>query len=437
MSEYVNIEFIKKNNLAKVTSRGILFWLLLFIITPIKVKHTVNFLPFLLIILNFIFFYIGYQALPAVHSSQEASFKVNTKAVYKTLYIFIFIALSGVFFKVFDKFYIRGASFAYSMSENRVLLEQSGPSIVSILSAITNPFGLIPLFIYYTLKLKSRSMFVLCLILFFSASFEFLMLGSRSGLFVLLVLFGIYLRYFKKLKITLGIGIVLFVSLFYLGIYSVNIFIERTNDFTTERKKSIKHILTQANYNFTIEPTEAFRKATIDSKNETMQVSRLGFINFSQYYLHGIYEYNYMYNNYDAPHYFGAYTFNIFAKFINIIFRTNIDLEKIQKAPPRTGIYTTFFGPIFVDFGWISFVFMFFFGVFQKYIYNQSIKGRFQFVPLYFYMMIINFFFLVINFINGAQGIYTITGFLFFAILYILLTGRLYIEKGKYVKFLN
>jgi hypothetical protein len=80
---------------------------------------------------------------------------------------------------------------------------------------------------------------------------------------------------------------------------------------------------------------------------------------------------------------------------------------------------------------------MFLFGFFQKYIYNQTIKGRFQFIPLLFYLMIINFFLLVINFINGAQGIYIITGFLLFAILYILLTGKLIISKRQYVKILK
>ena len=437
MNEHVNIVFLKKNNLFKVTIFGILFWLTLLILTPVKIKHSVSFLPFLLIFINYLFFFLGYFSLPPIKKENVLSYSINRSAVKKALFIIIAIALFGVFFKLFDKFYLREGSFNYSMSENRVLLEKAGASVISIISAIINPLALIPLFLYHTLNMKNKWMYTLCLFLFFSASFEFLMLGSRSGLFVLLVLFAIYLRYFKKLKITYGRVIIVSVLLFFLGIYSVNLFIERTNDFTKDRKKSIKHILTKAGFNYTIEPSESIRNSIINSNNETFQVIQLGFINFSQYYLHGVYEFNYMYNNYSAPHYYGAYTFNVFAKFINIIFRTDIDLQSIQKAPPRTGIYTTFFGPIFIDFGWFSFLFMFLFGFFQKYIYNQTIKGRFQFIPLLFYLMIINFFLLVINFINGAQGIYIITGFLLFAILYILLTGKLIISKRQYVKILK
>ena len=116
-------------------------------------------------------------------------------------------------------------------------------------------------------------------------------------------------------------------------------------------------------------------------------------------------------------------------------------LKKIQQSPPRTGVYTTFFGPIFIDFGWFSVVFIFFFGVFQKLIYNKIVQGRFQFIPLLFYLLIINFFMPVFNFINGAQGLYNLISFGFFVLIYILLTGKLKISTKdgliSYVKILK
>ncbi len=123
------------------------------------------------------------------------------------------------------------------------------------------------------------------------------------------------------------------------------------------------------------------------------------------------------------------------------MFRTNINLKEIQQSPPRTGVYTTFFGPIFIDFGWFSLVFIFFFGVFQKLIHNKILQGRFQFTPLLFYLLIINFFMPVFNFINGAQGLYNLISFGFFAIIYILLTGKLKLSnkngKQQYFKALK
>jgi len=86
-------------------------------------------------------------------------------------------------------------------------------------------------------------------------------------------------------------------------------------------------------------------------------------------------------------------------------------------------------------------VFIFFFGVFQKLIHKKILQGRFQFTPLLFYLLIINFFMPVFNFINGAQGLYNLISFGFFAIIYILLTGKLKLSnkngKQQYFKALK
>ncbi len=437
----MNINFIRKYNPIRVTLTGLLFWLLLFLFFPLKVKYNLTFLPVLFIFLNYLFFLLGLTSIKTVSSKSFLRYTTEAKILKKIMYVIIAIALIGFFLKIFDKFYLRDTSFSNTMSENRVLLSKSGPSIISIISAITNPFSFLPLFIYYHLQLKRKGLLFISIFLFFSASFEFIILGSRSGLFILIILFGLYLFFFKKLKLSLKKIIILTTIFAFLGIYSVNLFITRTTDFTKSDTLSIKHILTRANYNFTVEPTESTKSSIINSKNKTYQSAHLGIINFVQYYLHGAYEFGYLYHNYDSNHHYGAFTFNVFAKFSNIIFRTNIDLEKIQESPPRTGIYTTFFGPIFIDFGWVSLVFMFFFGAYQKSTYNKVLLGRFQFVPLLFYFLIINFFMPVINFISGAQGIYTLTSFVLFAIIYTLLSGKIIISnknnKKQFVRILK
>lgn len=429
MNIETNLRFIQKNNLVRATLMGLFFWILIFLIVPLKVRHQIGVLPFFYLFLNYVFFILGLKIISPVKKENRQTFSVNTRVLNNVLRIVIFIAFIGFFLKILDKFYIRGASFNYSMSYNRYLLERSGASVVSILSAVTTPFSFIPLFIYYKLKSNNKLLFFTSLFLFFSPSFDFLMMGSRSGLFVILLLFGLFLFYFKKLKVTLGRLLIVLFVLFAVGIYSIRLFIERTKDFAKTDEVAIEHMLERSSYNFTITPSEETKDNIIRSKNKTVQAARLATVNFAQYYLHGVYEFGYLYNKYDGNHYYGAYTFNVFVKFINIVFRTNIDLQKIQKAPPRIGIYTTFYGPIFIDFGWFSLVFMFFFGAVQKTIYNFVMMGRIQFIPLLFYLLIINFFMPVFNFINGAQGLYTLVAFILFAIIYIFLTGKLKISK--------
>ena len=437
----MNFGFLKKYNLVSVTLTGLLLWFFLIFIFPLKIKYELNFLPILYIVLNYFFFILGIKSITTLRTNKEEMFSVNILVLKKIMYFVIILALTGFLLKILDKFYLRDTSFSNTMSENRILLSNSGPSIVSIFSAVTNPLSFIPLFIYYYINQKNTYLFLVCIFLFFSASLEFIILGSRSGIFILLILFGLYLIYFKRLRLSLKQIIIIGIVLFSLGIYSINLFITRTTDFTGSDKRSIEHILTRANYNFTLEPTEETRKSIITSKNKIYQSSYLGALNFVQYYVHGVYEFGYLYNNYEGNHHFGLYTFNVFAKFSNIIFKTNFDLQEVEESPPRIGVYTTFFGPIYLDFGWLSLVFMFFFGAFQKTIYNKVLQGRIQFIPLLFYFLIINFFFPVINFINGAQGLYTMFAFILFALIYKFLSAKIIISKNKdsirYVKILK
>lgn len=437
----VNLQFIKKLNPMKITLAGFLMWFLLFFLFKLNVKYELKFYPILFIFLNYLFFILGLSVLKYSKIKEQIGFEVDYKVLKKILYILISIAAFGLFLKLFDKFYLRGATTGNSITENRVLLSETGPSIISIISAVTNPFSFLPLFIYYYIKSKNKYLFLISLILFFAASYEYIAMGSRSGLFIIIILFMLFLFYFKKLRLSLNKVIGILFIFFFLGVYTINIFVHRTTDFTKSDKASIRHILTNAGYNFTIEPTIKTRNAIINNKNKTMQSAHLGLINFVQYYTHGMYEFGYLYSNYIEEHHYGTYTFNVFAKFSNIIFKTKIDLQKIQKSPPRTGIYTTFFGPIYIDFGWYSLLFMFIFGVFQKNIYNKVIIGRFQYIPLLFYFLIINFFMPVINFVNGAQGLYTLSSFIIFVFLYSLLAGRIIISNKngnkKYFKILN
>lgn len=435
----MNTSFLKKNNPIKIMRNGFLLWLLFYLLTPLKVKHQFSFIPILYILICYFSMYLGYNLTKTKQVTSSLVLSEKQKNIlFKILYVTIAIALLGLTLKVFDKFVLRQTSFSNSMSENRKLLSQSGPSIISIISAITNPFSFIPLFICFQLKVKNKFLLFFCVLIFFSAAIEFLVLGSRSGLFILLILFGMILSYFKVIKLSLGKSVLALILLFSLAIYSANLFIDRTTEFTKSDQKSVRHILTRANYNYTIEPTQELRDNIINDHNKVTKALKLGGINFMQYYLHGVYEFNYMYRNYEGGHHYGAFTFNIFAKFINIALGANIDLEKIQESPPRTGVYTTFFGPIYMDFGWLAPMFMFMFGWVQKFVYNKTITGKSQYLPLLFYLLVVNFFMPVINFIISAQGLYIIIAFVLFASAFTALTSKLYFttkdNKKLYVR---
>lgn len=431
MNSPVNLSFVKKFNPVKVTFIGILLWVFIFFFSAIKVKQQPGILPIIFILVNYIFFFFGLISVRRRDTIINKKFVLNKRALKKILIFLIIISLIGFTFRILDKFFIRDITIGNTSVANRRLLSENKSSIFGVIAAILTPFAFLPLYIYYTLKPQKPFLAIFCIILFFIPAFDSVVLGSRSGLFMVVFLFIINLLYFKILKIT-PLRMMFFTVLIYiLGIYTTKMFIERTQEYMVTEKRATKHILSNAVYNFTLEPKENARNGIIETKNETLRLTRLSLLNASQYYTHGVFELGYLYNNYKGEHHYGAYTFNVIAKFSNIIFGTNIDLQKIQESPVRTGVYTTFFGPIYLDFGWFAPIFMLFFGLLQGLIFNKVISGDYKYVPLFFYMLIIDFFMPVINFITSSQGVYIIVSMIVFAKSYKLLTARLIIKDDN------
>src|SRR5690606_15396239 len=87
-----------------------------------------------------------------------------------------------------------------------------------------------------------------------------------------------------------------------------------------------------------------------------------------------------------------------------------------QSLYPRPGVWTTFFGPLWVDFGWFSVPVMIVFGFFTSKVAKLARAGAVNWLPLHVYLTIVVFFMPVINFIVSAQGMYIINAFALFGI---------------------
>ena len=108
-----------------------------------------------------------------------------------------------------------------------------------------------------------------------------------------------------------------------------------------------------------------------------------------------------------------------FAKAIEVITGSDqVDLILAQSYFYREAVWTSFFGPLWVDFGWFSFFIIFLFGIAAKVVAGQAQMGRLSFFPLHIYLTLVIFFMPVLNFIVSAQGMYLITAFSAFAFIY-------------------
>ena len=109
------------------------------------------------------------------------------------------------------------------------------------------------------------------------------------------------------------------------------------------------------------------------------------------------------------PKAYGVYSFNPIFKLTNRLGVTNKSLNTI-KNHPRDYVYTSFYGSLFIDFGWFALIPMFLLGLFQRWVYSLTTVN-----------IIAKVFFVILLSINLVMPIFNIlsgTGlYLFFLLL--------------------
>lgn len=434
---YYNPKFLNWFSPTNTTLYGLGVWMFIFSTSSlVPNSNNVNFsfeiLSFLL--LAPLCFIAGIQA-GRVKLTKRASFfstksfNLSHKQRLNLFYLLILLSFTAIFFLVLDKFVIRGISLTQSVSENRQELEGSS-GLLSILAAVLTPVSFIPLFLLYQLNLEHKKFLkALAYFVFFFPNLIYVLLGSRSGIIVVVLLLILILFYFKKLKFSFTKLSILFLGGLLFALVMTHVFIERTREFAP---KPYHHIIYNSGVNFTVKASPTLANSILDSDNTLKKYFYLTYLNFTQYYLHGAYEFAYLYDNFRGEHSNGKYTFYVYYKFFNKI--AGSSPEDLTSLPPRSGIYTTFFGPLFMDFRWLTLPFMFLFGILQTKIFFKVKKNKFYWLPLYFYFIIINIFIPVFNFVSGAQGLYLITAFFIFAFLCKFLCSNIIVFEDEYSK---
>lgn len=413
MELYNNRKFLQKIGPIKVILRAFFIWAIIFFTAPLDVRIEINSHAYLFIFLSVVSFASGTLFLGA----REKSIVVpkSTKHLKKLFMIIFYLAIIGLGVKLIDRFVLRGLSLDADAFSNRESMEQSGGSLLAIVSAILSPMGLFPLFIMWKYNMKLSYLFSsIVFVLFFAQLFDAFLLSSRSIMFVLFVMIGLYLFYFKKIKLTLKKALVLLLALFSFLFLMNYIFLERTGVFAGDQVYDV--VLNQSNYNFTLTSNQQFQNK-FDKMNPLSQSIAFIYITNAQYFTHGMIEFSYLYDKFGDVHAWGNYTFWVYVRFLSQIVGGNFEISEILELIPRQGIYTTFFGPIYIDFGWLGIIFMFILGNLVRRIYEKAKSGSDWAILMYFYFFIVLMFSPVFNFISGAGGVFVLTSIILFSII--------------------
>lgn len=397
-----------------VLTWGLSIYMLIFFISPLTPTYEGTIYSWSYLLFSILSLYSG-----LVFGYKKISFKgkkiyinANTKLLKKFFNIILMVAIAGVFLRIADKYYLRGATLALDIVGNREALSNNDSGVVSIISAIFYPFSFVILFYYLLLKrIKEISLIWLVIVLPISLFpiIDGVLFGSRSSALVFVSLTFFYFKVFgffnPKINLkSLVLGTIIFGIIISLSGYMFS--------FRTESLGMDPILSTQTSgYAYFVTLDKEWTTFLYSIQGNFIYYFYIGIINFAQYFVHGVFELLNMVDIFNTNNItYGGQNFFIIFKFFSKLI--NFDLDFIANAQVRSGIYTTFFGPIYYDFSYFGILFSFLFSfITGKLASNIIYKGKFTLIPLYLYMLVILFFVLVVSLLVSAQGMYIIVAF--------------------------
>ncbi len=291
------------------------------------------------------------------------------------------------------------------------MLMESGATKLALVGGVLYPFGYLPIFILLGAHVLPRYRWKLALaaFVFLIPALDALVLFSRSFMLVSLAMiyFGISLTLFQGralprqlvVPMLVGLGTVLSVSVF--------AFTWRLDQMSFDVLESVF----RSGYAYTIVPNDLMYQF-IQNGGALGEIA-IGLLPIAQYYVHSIPEFQILWSMADTQVFSaGALHFSPYIKFLSILgLASEPDLFELF---PRVGIFTSFWGPLWVDFGWFSLLVMFLFGFLARMVGRGAYHGDVGAYPLYTYLCVILFFMPVVNFAVSAQGMYVINAFVLF-----------------------
>lgn len=399
---------------------GILVWLFVFMLFPAKPVYPFSLEALLYITFSYLALVIGYTLVPSKQYKTKDYAKIWST---KRIYVLIFIIIVSFLVRYIDLFYVRGVSFDYDVWQNRDLLNKTKPGFFLIFFSICKQLYFIPLILLLKEKVNDKRLLTLSVILFLIPFIEGVIRGSRNSFFIPVILLLFIFIYFKKIHFKkkqlltiVSIGIVLF-------FIATSIIIAREKPRTDENYSSIT---TDFLLNDFLKPQPEVFETIQKTKNETIKELMISGFQVGQYYVHGVFEFDYLMRYYQRkplhPQY-GKYMFATVNRFTNKCGLTETNLDLVQAKHPRGYTFITFFGGLYIDFGWLGILIMFVYGASQKVIVNAIRGKKIEYIPLFIFLLFVNFFMLTFNFIENT-GTYFLVVCLGF-ILYVRVFGRI------------
>lgn len=409
-------------------------WIFFYTQTPVEYLYNGSALfPIFTIVSYILLFALGIYSLKSTFIKIKPT--ISLRKVKQLIYVLFLIGFIGVLLKIYIGFFKTEIFVANDIFEKRLenMHKELTGGIIGVFASILFPFSFISLLLsIYYFKIINKFMLIFIIIFGFYPLIESYFMGGRTIIVLLglTLIFVFYQSYFKNFNFTLvnikisnfsllkipsflfkkKIYIPLFLISILFIVYSIQIVNKRLDrfgygdaTFRVWEKKDYQWVKFDEDY-----------KKEYFSSNKQEKSKMIGLYSLKHYFAHGVIEYIRLVNHLDKTtgYYYGQYEFNVFFKFFKafgVPLKSANDLAKILS---RKAVYSTFWGPFYIDFGIVGFIIIFFWGRFVKRVFIHAKRGRPEFVIFYGYIstIIITSFF--INFLLGSSSYYLFSFFI-------------------------
>lgn len=400
---------------------GLAVWIILWLLTPIDVIAPLRWNTIGFIALGYFFFAVGCiwaeSSQPDVHVLLKRHRPWQGELMAGFFWSSLAIGALSMVLRYVDRVIIRGISYTEASDKVRDALANSDFSGASVIASIIMPVCFIPLILLLAARWEPRNWFKLILagLLFCLPMLESLAQASRSIMLLTIMLgfFSVCLLKFNgqfahsKLIVPAVGGIALTL------LASTAIFSARLDS----AGRNLDDSLYTSVYATAFQPNAA-AQAGLESNNEIKaQVYRAVLPN-SMYYLSGIYEFDLAYNRPDEQYFgYGAYIFYPYSRVLSSILGTESSaLIQEEALIYRTGVFTSFFGPMWVDFGFVTFPILLMIGFALQRLAPLVASGKVNVLPIYLFGLVVIFYMPVFNFLVSGFGFFIFHGFALFAL---------------------
>lgn len=388
---------------------GVLVYLTLLLLAPLKLVFPVSWESLGYIFLCYLAFFFGCLLMAGRRRQLVRDKQGNSQFGKRVFWCFVFIGATGMAVRILDKWFLRGAGLGSSALDSRELLADAAAGPLAALGGLLYPFCFVPLFIWWSRPINSEKQILakwVAVTLFILPAIDALLLLSRSQMLV-----AFAMMYFaatcvlyhgrllpKKLIIPIFLCIAGFLTV------SIAVFVTRLNEMNFDLAFSIQN----SAYGYVITP-DASAVQIMNQAGNFVGAALTSFMPMLQYYLHGLFEFGLLWDRADNQQFtYGAQHFAPYLKGLSVFGISSGSSLENPNLYFRTGIFTTFFGPLWVDYAWLGPLFMLGFGLFSKYCAQRAREGFLGAMPLHTYFCVVVFFMPVVNFMISAQGMYII-----------------------------